>query len=192
MIKTKMTTMYNISFKNQKIIFQNKWMKLKEKGVKIGSKSLKYYVVERPDYVAVAPIFQNKILLITQMRHGADKIIKNIPMGILQKGEKLKKAAQWELEEETGIKIKEADLKHLGSFYIAPSFTPIKGHLFMVNCRNLSFKNRFPDEEGHEFMEIKWYSMDSLPNTNELDLTSQLAIAKVRQILTKEGEVFDK
>ena len=175
--------MHNASSKNQKIIFYNKWMKLKEKSVKIGRKSLKYYVVERPDYVAVAPIFQNKILLITQMRYGADKVIKNIPMGILQKGEKPKKAAQRELEEETGIMVKGKDLKYLGSFYIAPSFTPIKGHLFMVNCQNSSFKSKFPAEEGHEFMKIKWYSFNSLPSTDELDLTSQLAVAKIRERL---------
>ena len=160
---------------------------MKERSVRIGRKPLKYYVVERPDYVAVAPIFQNKILLITQMRYGAGKIIKNIPMGILQKEEKPKKAAQRELEEETGIIVKEKDLKYLGNFYVAPSFTPIKGHLFMVNCQNSSFKGKFPVEEGHEFMEIKWYSLNSLPSTDELDLTSQLAIAKVGQILTKKG-----
>jgi ADP-ribose pyrophosphatase len=167
-----------------KIIFQNKWMALKEKEIKVKNEILKYYIVERPDYVAIAPVYQDKILMIEQMRYGADKVIKNIPMGLLKKGENPKAAAQRELLEETGIKIQEKDLKYLGNFYIAPSFTPIKGYLFMAKCSNLSVKSKFPKEEGHEFVEIKWYSLDSLQNNEEIDLTTQLAIAKIEQILT--------
>lgn len=166
--------------KDQKIIFSNQWMKLKEKIVRTGSKSLKYYLVERPNYVAIAPVFKNKIILISQQRFGADKVIKNIPMGLLEKGEDPKKAAQRELEEETGIKAKKDDLEKLGEFYIAPSFTSIKGHLFIAHCHNERIKTDFSDEEKHEVRDINWYPINSLSNTDEIDLTTQLVIAIIR------------
>lgn len=173
--------------KDSKIIFSNRWIKLKERLVRTGGKLLKYYLVERPDYVAVAPVFKNKILLISQQRYGANKVIKNIPMGFLEKGENPKKAAQREMEEETGIKVKKADLKNLGEFYIAPSFTSIKGYLFMARCQSAEFKTNFPAEEGHEFRDIMWYPINSLTNTDEIDLTTQLAIAIIKGKLTQKG-----
>jgi len=169
----------------EKVIFSNRWIKLKEKGVRVGKKSLKYYLVERPNYVAIAPVFKNKIILISQQRFGADKIIKNIPMGLLKKGENPKGAAQRELEEETGIKVKKNDLKSLGEFYIAPSFTCIKGHLFMARCRNAKIKTNFTPEEKHEVISIDWHPIDSLLNTDEIDLTTQLAIAIIKNKLAR-------
>lgn len=169
--------------KYQKIILNNQWMRVKERIIQIGRKTSKYYLVERPNYVAIAPIFQSKILLVSQQRFGANKVIKNIPMGIIRKAEDPKKAAQRELKEETGIRVKKDDLKNLGEFFIAPSFTSIKGYLFMVYCRDDKIKANFSAEEKHEVRDINWYHINSLPNTDELDLTTQLAIAVIKRKL---------
>lgn len=165
----------------QKTLFHNKWITLKERIIKADNKSLKYYLVEKSDYVAIAPVFQNKMLLISQHRFGADKIIKNIPMGIIRRAEDPKKAAQRELEEEAGIKVKKEDLVYLGEFYIAPSFASIKGHLFMIQCFNDRIKPNFSAEEKHEIVDINWYHINSLSNTDEFDLTTQLALAMVKR-----------
>lgn len=169
--------------KYQKTIFNNRWIRLKERIVQTDRKSLKYYLIEKPNYVAIALVFQNKILLISQQRYGVDKVIKNIPMGIIKRDENPKKAAQRELKEETGIKVKKEDLETIGEFYIAPSFASIKGYLFVVYCRNDKIKANFSAEEKHEIRDMKWYHINSLPNTNELDLTTQLAIAIIKNKL---------
>jgi len=173
--------------KNIKTIFFNQWIKIKERTIQKGSKSLKYYLVEKPDYVAIAPIFQNNILLISQQRFGADKVIKNIPMGVIERDEHPKKAAQRELKEETGIKVKRDDLEFLGEFYIAPSFTSIKGYLFMVRCHNNKIKANFSTDEEHEIRDINWYHINSLLSTEEFDLTTQLAIAIVKEKLVRRN-----
>lgn len=164
----------------KKVIFANKWIKLVEKEIKVGSKNLKYYLIEKPDYVAVAPIFKNKILLISQKRYGANKIIKNIPMGILEKNESPKAAAQRELFEETGIRVSQKDFIHLGSFYIAPSFTPIKCYLFGIKCENDDISQISDDQEKHEFIKTEWVDMSKLKSASDIDMTTWLAIERMK------------
>lgn len=164
---------------SQKVIFANKWIKLIEKEISAGDKKLKYYLVERPDYVAIAPIFEDKILILHQKRFGAGKIIKNIPMGILGKGESPKAAAQRELFEETGIRMNKKDFIHLGSYYIAPSFTPIKCYLYAVECISDAINESSDMQEKHEIIKIEWIDIKKLESADDIDMTTRLAIAMI-------------
>ena len=173
--------------KNEKTIFSNKYIALKEKTVRTGNKNLKYYLVEKPDYVAIAPIYKDKILLITQHRYGPDKNIKNIPMGLIKKGEDLYQAAKRELFEETGISVATNNLKYLSSFYIAPSFTKIKGHLFHAECKNNILKPNFKVDEKHEVVNMQWVPINKIKKTDEIDLTTQLAITIISSKSINKG-----
>lgn len=165
---------------SKKVIFANKWIKLVEKELKVGDKNKRYYLVEKPDYVAIAPVFKGKILLISQKRYGVNKAIRNIPMGILENNEKPKVAAQRELLEESGIKVGKKDLISLGNFYIAPSFTPIKCYLFGIKCENDDISQISDDQEKHEFIKTEWVDMSKLKSASDIDMTTWLAIERMK------------
>lgn len=162
---------------SKKVIFSNKWIKLVEKEINAGDKKLKYYLIEKPDYVAIAPIFEDKVLILHQKRFGAGKIIKNIPMGILDKGESPKVAAQRELFEETGIRVSKKEIVSLGSSHISPSFTTIKCYLYMVRCKNDKFAFTSDIEEKHEIIKIEWVNIKEIESADDIDMTTRLAIA---------------
>ena len=165
----------------KKVIFSNKWIKLIEKEISVGNKKLKYYLVDKPDYVAIAPVYKNKVLILWQKRYGANKVIKNIPMGILSEGESPKVAVQRELFEETGIHVSRKEIVSLGSSHVSPSFTTIKCYLYMVKCRNNKTALISDIEEKHEIVKTEWIDIKKLESADDIDMTTRLAIAMINK-----------
>lgn len=88
-------------------------------------------IVIHPGAVAVLPLQSNKnLVLIKQWRHAVQKILYEVPAGVLEKGESPEKCAQREIQEEIGYRAKK--IFSLGGIYSAPGFCSEYLHLFLA------------------------------------------------------------
>lgn len=62
-----------------------------------------FYVYHMPDFVVVAALTKDEeLILVRQYRHGVEKVLLELPAGMIEAGEKPEQAAARELLEETG------------------------------------------------------------------------------------------
>src|SRR5690606_30394221 len=88
-----------------KYIIQRPWATLRVDKLQLPNGNIKdeYYVLEYPTWVNMIGITECKaILIVRQDRHGASKILVELPAGVVEEGEEPERAAQRELLEETG------------------------------------------------------------------------------------------
>ncbi|WP_251712475.1 NUDIX hydrolase [Lactococcus ileimucosae] len=102
--------------------------------------------------VAVAPIIDDKLILVGQYRKAFEKFIFEVPAGKLENDEldNPKAAALRELEEETGYTAEQ--LVEISSFYGTPGFSSEKTYLYFPNGLT-KLENPRPKDEG-EFLEV--------------------------------------
>lgn len=90
-----------------KKVLENKWFTVSKNTYDIGNGKTgdDYYHIDRSDYVLViAEDHDGKVIVTRQYRWGADKILYDLPAGYLEKNESPVKAAERELQEETGYR----------------------------------------------------------------------------------------
>lgn len=86
-----------------------------------------FYVYHMPDFVVVAALTrEGKLILVRQYRHGVEKVLLELPAGMIEDGETPEQAAARELLEETGYQ--SARMEFL--FKTAPNAT---------NCNNYAY-----------------------------------------------------
>lgn len=114
-------------------------------------------VVEHPGAVAVVPVLDDgRIIMVSQYRHAAGKILLEIPAGKLDKGEQPKECALRELEEETGYQCR--NLQKLASVYTTPGFSNEVIHIYLAE--GLIRTQQRLDED--EFLNMECYTKEQL------------------------------
>lgn len=114
-------------------------------------------VVRHPGAVAVIALNeQGEVLLVRQYRTALERVTVEIPAGKLERGEDPLKAAQRELEEETGYTAGRMD--YLMPVAVAAGYSDEIIHLYMAT--ELSAGAAHPDED--EFVAAEWVSLDKL------------------------------
>lgn len=92
-------------------------------------------IVRHAEAVAIVAIDDEKnIYLVKQYRKPIERVLLEIPAGILEPGEDIVACAHRELAEETGLRA--GKLEKILSFYTAPGFTDELIHIFLAT--NLS------------------------------------------------------
>jgi ADP-sugar diphosphatase len=91
------------------------------------------YIFLRGHAVGILMFVNDKLLLTEQYRVPVQETLLEVPAGMIDESGDFIGVAAKEIEEETGIKIKNEDLKLLGSFYPSPG--GCDEQLFMYLCR---------------------------------------------------------
>jgi ADP-ribose pyrophosphatase len=126
-----------------KIVHKNPLFEVEVINAKKGYKA--YKVIEK-DVVVILPFVDKRhILLEKQLRIPVGKKIYEVPAGHIEKGEDLKRAANRELEEETGYKARK--LKLIASYYISPGVLTVTEHILIATDLVKGKISRDKDEE---------------------------------------------
>jgi len=116
-----------------RIAYENRWLRLREDQVRRldGSAGL-YGVVERSDFVIVAPWQDGCLTLVEQYRYPVRQRLWEMPMGLWEQapGTDPHVLAAAELCEETGLVSRR--LARVGTLFQGPGYCNQKGHLFLA------------------------------------------------------------
>ena len=122
-------------------------------------------IVLHDNAVAVVAIHDDKILLVKQYRISVDKLIYEVPAGMIEHDENPKDAALRELEEETGYRAK--NIEYLTEFYSTPGFCTEKLSIFYA--KDLEFVGQNLDEgENLEVVEMPLEEAMSMIESGEI------------------------
>lgn len=163
-------------------IAESTLFELKEHKVSLPNGNEKTYTIfDLPDFAAVLPVFDDKIVLIKNYRYPVDKNILEIPAGFIEKGEEPRKAAQRELEEETGYLLKECE--KLCEYHPVASLNDQVAHLFSGPVKK---GGKIDREEGEE-MEVTTLSIskvyEMLENNEISHPHTQIALYRAEKYL---------
>lgn len=107
---------------DSKYIIQRPWATLRVDKLQLPNGNIKdeYYVLEYPTWVnMVAFTEDNQLLFVRQYRHGASKILIELPAGVVDEGEEPEEAARRELLEETGYAFE--SIEYICQLYANPA-----------------------------------------------------------------------
>ncbi len=105
-----------------------------------------FFVIEAPDWVNVLAVTtQGKIVLIEQYRQGAERMILEIPGGMIDAGEEPLLGAKRELSEETGYT--SSDWFYLGKSFPNPAIQNNSMHHFLARGCELTENTAFDEHE---------------------------------------------
>jgi len=99
---------------------------------------------------------QERLLMVTQYRHGARRRMLELPAGGLEEGEDPVECAVREMQEEVGLK--PARVEPFGGFFVASSYTTEFIHFFV--CRDLTPASLDGDED--EDIEVVLMTVDEV------------------------------
>jgi 8-oxo-dGTP pyrophosphatase MutT (NUDIX family) len=129
-------------------VYRNRWMRLREDEIlrSNGQKGI-YGVVEKDDAAIIIPIDNGRVWLVEQFRYTIEERALELPQGGWEMEiEHPEELARGELREEIGMDA--AEMRYLGTLWIAYGFTRQKQHVFLAT--GLTPAETDPDAEEHD------------------------------------------
>ncbi|MFO7992433.1 MAG: NUDIX hydrolase [Thermoplasmata archaeon] len=116
--------------KRSRTIAESTFFTLKEDDVMMKNGEEKVYtMLDIPDFAGVLPVYKDKFVLIRNYRYPIDKMVLEIPAGLIEGGEEPMETARRELEEETGFLM--GDAEKLCEYHPIASLNIQTAHLFL-------------------------------------------------------------
>src|SRR4051794_4982914 len=118
---------------SSRIAYENRWTRVREDQVlhPDGSPGI-YGVVERPDFVVIAPWQDGRLTLVEQFRYPVGARLWEFPMGMWEQtpGADPAVLAAGELREETGLTA--GRMLRAGEIFQGPGYCNQRGHVFLA------------------------------------------------------------
>ena len=109
-------------------------------------------IVGHQDSVGIVAVRDSSVILVSQYRHAANKMLLEIPAGKIEKNETPMQAAVREMAEEIGCS---GTLKSLLKWYLAPGYSTELMHVFVAtNLREIT-RGLLDDDENIEIRKMK-------------------------------------
>ncbi|RQW61803.1 NUDIX domain-containing protein [Vibrio viridaestus] len=141
--------MKEIETLDSKVVYQNKWMSVREDKIKrpSGAEGI-YGVVDKPDFAVILPYQDGYVYLVEQYRYAVDSRFAEFPQGTWESNPEADHLllAAGELQEETGLA---ADrMEYIGFQYLAYGFCSQGYHIYFATDLTQGETNLDPEEEG--------------------------------------------
>ena len=153
-----------------KRIFGNKIFGFREEKVKSPKTDDTYpvWIMDAPSWVNIIPITKdNKVVMIKQFRFGNKKVSLEIPGGMVDKGERPKKAAIREMKEETGYKSNE--IYEIGKFSPNPALMSNYTYSYLALNVEKKYDQQLDNMEDIEVSEVDINNIPGLIRKGEID-----------------------
>ena len=138
-------------------LYNGKIVQLNRNLVELPNETLAFReVVKHKQGVCIIPVLNDEIIFVKQYRSGAEKILLELPAGLVDNNESPLDAAIRELKEET--KYSSAKITYLGAFYSSPGFTDELVHLYLAEEL---FESSKPLDDD-EFIELSKYNIKQI------------------------------
>jgi ADP-ribose pyrophosphatase len=109
-------------------------------------------IVGHQDSVGIVAVIGSSVILVTQYRHAANKMLLEIPAGKIEKDETPRQAAVREMAEEIGFS---GTLKPLLKWYLAPGYSTELMHVFVAtNLREIT-RGLLDNDENIEIRKMR-------------------------------------
>lgn len=118
----------------------------------LGGKVVDKEVVEHQDSVGIVAVSGSDVILVTQYRRAADKVLLEIPAGKIEKGETPRQAAIREMAEEIGYSGK---LTPLTKWYLAPGYSTELMHVFVATSLRKIARGPLDEDENIRIRKVK-------------------------------------
>lgn len=156
---------------SSRIVYENKWMKVREDEVEFpnGNKGI-YGVIDKPDFALIIPLANQTFYLVRPYRYPVEHAYWEFPQGSYEEDPNInpKELARNELREETGLVAKY--IEKIGYQYEAYGFSSQGFHIFLARDFEQKERSLEATEEG---MEVRQFSISEFEK------------------LVKDGEVRD-
>ena len=134
---------------SSRVVYQNKWMTLREDRIarESGNEGI-YSVVEKPDFAIVIAVEDGLVHMVEQYRYPIGERQLEFPQGAWEENPDAdpQVLAAGELQEETGLIAKRWD--YVGYQYLAYGLCDQGYHIFVARDLTMTQKNLDPEEEG--------------------------------------------
>ena len=125
-----------------------KWLTVKEQRIALphGGEISDFHLLEAPDWASVIAVTEaGQVVFVDQYRHGAGRVSRELPAGVIDAGETPEQAARRELEEETGFVAQQWE--HLFTTNVEPNRLTSRAHFFVAQgARRLAAQHVDPSE----------------------------------------------
>jgi ADP-ribose pyrophosphatase len=129
-------------------IVAKKWLTVKEQRISLphGGQIDDFHLIESPDWASVLAVTDTgHVVFVDQYRHGAARVSRELPAGMIDPGETPEQAAKRELEEETGFVAEHWE--HLFSTNTEPARHTSRAHFYFAKgARRIAEQRVDPSE----------------------------------------------
>ncbi|HRI63761.1 MAG TPA: NUDIX hydrolase [Polyangium sp.] len=129
-------------------VIDRKWLKVKEQHIALphGGEIREFHLIESPGWASTLAITDTgHVVFVDQYRHGAGRVSRELPAGVIDPGETPEQTARRELEEETGFVAEHWE--HIITFNTEPArHTTLAHFYFAKGARPVSTQRVDPSE----------------------------------------------
>ncbi|MFO0565525.1 MAG: NUDIX hydrolase [Polyangiaceae bacterium] len=133
------------------VLLERKWLAVRQERIELphGGEIDEFHVIVAPDWTGILALTETgEVVLVEQYRHGAGRVSRELPAGVIDRGESPLDAAVRELREETGFEAK--DFAPLLTVQTEPSRHTNRAHFFFASgARRVASQNLDASEHIH-------------------------------------------
>ena len=148
----------------------------------------RFVLIDSADWVLILPITREKeLILIRQFRPGVESTVLEIPGGIIESNESIKRAAARELEEETGYQAER--YQHISTMLPNPALNTARMHVVLATGCRLTGQSLNDPFERIEVVKTPLSSIGELIENGSLQHALCIASLAVAGLWSRESSL---